>query len=729
MHLQTFAQRRLQVGASVLAMAAALASPSLAQERATSAGNTIDEIIVTAQKRAENVQDVPIAITALSEATLLRTGADRFETFLALSPGVNFAGVNGNSSISIRGVSTSLYTSNEQGTIEVLFDDMPSLNRYYSRFNSDMRLVDVERVEVLRGPQGTLFGSGSLGGAIRIINNKPDTTVFAGSLQAGVSTTKGGDGGHDLKGMVNLPLVNDRLALRIVGYSIREGGFIDNIVRKETDVNFTRSSGARAMLTYTPNDRLSVTASAWQQRDRTGGDSVAFLNPAEGGKYQSGSVDPEDATKGWATLYNLTTDYDFGPVRLLSSSSYVRRSSFIDRDFTTFWQAPNQANFKGDVEDWVTARTKMFNQEVRLTSDHGGPLQWVVGGYYLKQDVDVLFRRTIQGLGAAKNYSSDLLSELAVDPSTTEVAGFGEASYRIVPALTLTAGARVFKNTLNFASDRSGFLGGLPTPRRTRSENSVTPKFAATYEIRPGLNLYAQAAKGYRTGQNNFVSLPDAVTGKMPPEAYGPDNLWNYEIGFKSMWFERRLKLNVAAFYIDWKNIQLTRRDGTTTFTDNAGDAFSRGFELELEARPTEWLSFGIAPSYTDAQLKSVLPGVPVRPGALPGSPKWALADFVQVTRRLGPDAEGFVRLDHRFVGRKDTALDTVAYAPANWSDPYHLINLRVGASFRRYEINAYVNNLTNNDAALASRSSANTFIGTIRQRPRTIGVLVRATY
>lgn len=701
---------------------------AIAQDRAESV--SLGEIIVTAQKRAESIQDVPVAISAIGETTLERTGADRFETYLALVPGVHYAGTNGQSAVSIRGVSTTLFSGSEQGTIEVLFDDMPSLNRYYSRFNSDLRLVDVERVEVLRGPQGTLFGSGSMGGAIRIINNKPELSDFAATVQAGVSSVKGGDDGYDLRAMVNLPLVEDQLALRVVGYSIREGGFVDNVVRGESDVNFTRSSGERAMLTYRPNDRLSLTASAWRQRDRTGGDFVTFLNPSAGGKYQSGSVDPEDATNGTTTLYNLTGEYDFGPVRLLSSSSYVRRNSFLDRDFTTFWQAPSQANFNGDVEDWVTSRTKTFHQEIRLTSDHAGPLQWVAGAYYLKQDVNVLFYRTIEGLGAAKNYPSDLLSRLAVDPSTKEVAVFGEASYKITDALTFTAGARWFENTMDFFSDRGGFLGGAPTPPRSTQESSVTPKFAIAYQVRPDLNLYFQAAKGYRTGQNNFVALPDANTGELPPEFYGPDSLWNYEIGFKSLWFDRRLKVNAAVFHIDWENIQLTRRGARTSWTDNAGNAVSRGFELEFEAAPTEWLTFGIAPAYTDAQIEEVLPGVPVVPGSpLPGAPEWAVTDFVEVRHWFDSNLEGFVRVDHRYVGEKDTFLKSRIDENTYRSEAYHLINVRAGLIFENYEINAYIENLANSDAALASRISANTFDGTIRQRPRTIGVLARAKF
>ncbi len=717
---------RFAIRSSFLALATC-ASPAFAQIEPATPSTGLDDIVVTARKRTERLQDVPIAITALTAETLQETGADRFEDYLALSPGVNFAGTYGNNAVTIRGISTALYSSNTQSTIEVLFDDLPSLNRYYSRFSSDMRLVDVERVEVLRGPQGTLFGSGALGGAIRIINAKPDAGRFSASAEAGLSSVKNGGTGHDLKAMVNIPIATDKLALRVVGYDIREAGFIDNIVRNEKNVNDIHSTGVRAALSYTPTDRLTLTGWVWHQRDRTGGDFAGFLNPANGGKYQSASVDPEDAADDKSTLYNLTAKYELGGMELLSSTSYVDRNSFSDRDYTTFWQ--QRRAYLGDVEDTVSADTRMFNQEVRLASSGDGPLRWLVGGYYLKQDVSVYFLRTMAGFGAAKKYTSDTISSLAVDASTREIAAFGEASYTLFDKLTLTAGARWFDNKLEFASERGGFEGGAPTPPRSSKESAVTPKFAIAFLPSRAINIYAQASKGYRTGQNNFVSLADPATGQFPPEAYGPDSLWNYEIGFKASLFDQKLRLNVAAFHIDWKNVQLTRRNSISTYTDNTGDARSRGVEVELTVAPTDGLTFGVSPAYTKARLVSVLPGATVQPGDLPGSPKWSVSDFIQASKRFGDEMEAFVRLDHRYVGSKRTQLEVVSYAPAGRTDAYHLVNLRIGATIRNYEANLFVDNLTNNDASLAPRILASTPDDTIRQRPRTIGALLRFRY
>jgi len=689
----------------------------------------IAEVIVTAQKRAQNLQDVPVSITAVDQRVLEQLGADRFETYLPLSSGVSFAGAAGNSTLAIRGVSTSLLSSNQQGAVEVLFDDQPSLNRYYARFNSDLRLVDVDRVEVLRGPQGTLFGSGSLGGAIRIISNRPSTARFEADVQAGASATEGGGLSHNLKAMLNLPLAKDRLALRLVGYSARDAGFIDNPGRGEADVNALRSTGVRASLAYHPDERLLVTAWAWRQRDRMGGDAVALLDPKDGGPYQSGSIDPEDAAKGSTSLYNVTAEYDLGRAKLVSITSYATRRGLLDRDYSRFWQSPAQADHQGDVEDYVLSSTRMFTQEVRAASRDEGRMQWIAGAFYLDQQVNVTFHRTIAGLGAAKDYPSDLLSFVTIDPSTMETAVFGEATYALTDRLKLTAGARWFWNTLRFASERTGYLAGLPTLPRRKTESSVTPKFAITYAATPDATAYLQAAKGYRTGQNNFTALPDPVTAQYPPESYGPDSLWNYEVGLKAMLFDRRLRLNAAAFYIDWRNIQLTRRFTITTFTNNAGNAVSKGVEIELEAAPTDGISLGASTAYTDARLVSVLPGVPIAPGPLPGAPKWTVNDFIEFRQRHGGGFQTFQRLDHRFVGAKDAGLEAPINPLAARSQAYHAVDFHLGVETPRYAVVGYVRNVLNGAAATGPRELADTPAATTRQIPRTVGLELRARF
>lgn len=689
----------------------------------------IAEVIVTAQKRSQNLQNVPVSITALGQRVLEQLGADRFETYLPLSSGVSFAGATGNSTLTIRGISTSLLSSNQQGTVEVLFDDQPSLNRYYARFNSDLRLVDVDRVEVLRGPQGTLFGSGSLGGAIRIISNRPSTSKFEADGQAGASAIEGGGVSHNLKAMLNLPLANDRLALRLVGYSVRDAGFIDNPGRGKANVNALRSTGVRASLAYHPDERLSVTAWAWRQRDRMSGDAVAFLDPRDGEPYQSGSIDPEDAAKGSTSLYNVTSEYDLGRAKLVSVTSYATRRGVLDRDYTSFWQSPAQADYRGDVEDDVLSSTRMFTQEVRAASRDDGRLQWIAGAFYLDQQVNVTFHRTIAGLGAVKNYPSDLLSRVTIDPSTTETALFGEATYTLTDRLTVTAGARWFWNTLRFASERTGYLAGLPTLPRRKTESSATPKFAVTYAVTPSATAYLQAAKGYRTGQNNFTALPDPATGQYPPESYGPDSLWNYEVGLKAMIFDRRLRLNAAAFYIDWSNIQLTRRFTITTFTNNAGNAVSKGVEIELEAAPTDGVSLGASTAYTDARLVSVLPGVPIAPGPLPGAPKWTVNDFIEFRQRHGGGLQTFQRLDHRFVGAKDAGLEAPINPLAARSQAYHTVDLRLGIETPRYAVVGFVRNVLNGAAATGPRELADTPAATTRQVPRTVGLELKALF
>lgn len=683
------------------------------------------EIIVTAQKREQRLSDVPIAVTAISNDDLQRAGVKDSDDYLASIPGVSFARLDaGNNTVVIRGISTTLVGANEQATTEVLLDDIPSLNRYFSRYNTDLRLVDVERIEVLRGPQGTLFGSGALGGAIRIITNKPDPSRFEAFAEAGLATTKGGDESYNFEGVVNVPIVTDKLALRAVGYYSQEGGFVDNIFLGRNNVDRGQVYGGRAILSFSPTDRTRFRITAIHQRDDYDDAPLTFAFRKDGSPDEVDARDPNNAYEGKTTVLNAVLEYDFGQVSLFSSTAYLDRKAFLIRDLTRFWQA--RVMITGNIDDTVQATTETFTQELRLQSNGSGRFQWLIGGFYLDQDVDAIFRRTGDELQRQRGAPSNVISQVEIFPVTQEAAIFAEGSYRLTESLTLTAGLRLFKNKLKFDDTRSGFLGGAPTEPRTNTESSLTPKFAALYEVSDNVNIYALAARGFRTGQNNFGALPDPVTGFVPPESYGPDNLWNYEIGLKSNFADGRVRLNLAAFYIDWKNIQLTRRTGRVTYTDNAGDASSRGLEVELSASPVEWLDLGVAMAYIDARLDSVLPGVGAQPGRLPGSAEVTSSEYVQLSHTLREGASAYLRVDHRYVGDKVLEIGGVG---GLGSDDYHLVDVRAGLNLGRYEFIAFIDNLANNAASLAPNVLPDTPLLTIRQRPRTAGLTVRARF
>lgn len=709
--------------------------PSTSSRGGTSPSRTdhydvVDTVIVTANRREQDTLDVPVAVTSISGEQLLRFGSDRKEEYLALAPGVEFGqnGLNTNL-ITIRGIQTALFGSNQQATVEVFYDEMPSLNRLYARHSSDLRLVDVERVEVLRGPQGTLFGSGAMGGAVKIINRKPDASRLEANFDTSLATTDGGSGSYDVKGTLNLPLVDDVLALRGSMYSFHEGGFIDNVVRAENNVDDVDTRGARVMLEYAPDERLTALLTGTYQDDESGAASIALLDSSDGDRYTIDTPKPERAFDGVTRVLNLAIDYDFEWAKLVSSTSYYSRDGRIARDWTEYWQGT--VRFDGPVTDVEYSETETYSQELRLASAGEGRLQWLAGMFYTDQDVLVDFLRTQVGSEQAIGAPDDVLSHIVIAPKTREIAFFGELSYDVTQHLTLTTGARWFENRADFSSSRSGYLSGRQTPPRSTREDAVTPKFAALYRFNDRLSVYAQATQGYRVGQNNFSLIDDPASGFVPPAYFESDSLWNYELGLKTVaagW----LHLNAAVYYIDWSDIQFTVGGSTGTFTDNAGMATSKGFELELQGRPTDWLELGLAVAYTDATLDSVAEDVSeAEPGRLPGSTEWASREFVQFNYRgLIGDGTTYLRLAHQYTGEKAATLGRGGFDPVGiTTDAYSKIDLRAGFATDRYDVSLFVDNLTNDDASLAPRRIPFTADATTRLRPRTVGVGFRFTY
>ncbi len=343
--------------------------------------------------------------------------------------------------------------------------------------------------------------------------------------------------------------------------------------------------------------------------------------------------------------------------------------------------------------------------------------------------MNVRFLRTQKGSAAAIGAVGDVLSYVQIVPDTQELALFGETNYHLTERLTLTAGLRWFRNEADFSSSRSGYLSGRQTPPRSSSESHTTPRVAALYRFNEGLSAYVQASQGYRVGQNNFSLIDDPRSGFVPPAYFESDSLWNYEVGLKSVADGGRLRMNLAVYYIDWKDIQFTIGGSTGTYTDNAGDATSKGVELDVQFSPTSWFSFGIAAAYTDAELVSVAAGVTdAKPGPLPGSTDWATRTYAQLTSdRWIPAATAYVRLSHQYTGEKQATIGSGGFDPVGLTtDAYQKVDIRTGAILGNMDVALYVDNLTNDDASLAPRRIPFTADASTRLRPRTVGVNLR---
>lgn len=690
----------------------------------------IEEVTVTANKREQDLQDVAMGLSALTGDDLNRIGAIGAQDYLAQIPGVSYNALGrGRSPIIIRGVSTGSTTySDQQSTTAIYIDELPSLSRWGAWTNTDPSTFDIERVEVLRGPQGTLFGSGSLGGALRVITNKPDASEFQSSFDIGQSFTQGGDDSNSINALLNIPLIEDELALRVVAFKRNDGGYIDNTRRDEKNVNSGDAEGGRIMLGYKPNDDLSLRLTATHQSDVIDDGSAVFRNPADGGAYQYNGVIKASSDVS-ISIFNFNVDYRLGAMLLTSSTTYSERNSNINRDYASVTDEFFETGLNPD-EHFHLAKddVKSFAQEVRLASQDQGAFQWTVGAFFFEQDIDTAENWTAVGL-------DDVIVAGVYLPHITEKAIFGELTYTISDRLSVTAGGRWFDNTFEFETPvfRGLILeGSFPTPLQEETSSSFTPKLSFSFYATDDVHLYATISEGFRVGQVNFGATPE---NGVPP-TFGPDSLLNYEVGAKSILLDGQLKLNVAAFYIDWSEIQLGRStvlpNGVAVVSvDNAGDAVSKGLEVEATFIASDGLELGTSFTYNEATLKSVLDGVGLMPGStLPGTPEFTMSNYLQyAVQDLPGDLSGYVRVSHRHVGEM---VSNIENADVLNSDSYNTFGLRAGVFMGNYEVALYVDNLSNNDA-VTSRYGQDfdswTTFRAFRLKPRTFGLNFRVDF
>jgi iron complex outermembrane recepter protein len=633
--------------------ALAVSTPAFAQDAAEEEieGN---EIIVTATKRSETIQDVPFSINAQTAAQMQKTGATSIEDISRSVAGLTVQNLGpGQSQVSIRGVSAGQVVRDQPGVKEQVGVYLDESVVSLSLFTPDFDLFDLNRVETLRGPQGTLFGSGSVGGTVRYITNQPDTRRTSGTIEAGVSTLKGGSEGYNVKGMVNVAL-SDSAALRVVGYGEKFGGFIDAIgPAAGKDVNDGRRFGFRASLkaelapgiTLTPRIvHQDVKADGFNRQDVYNFYISPLADPANVIPERTQYLKLREQFRDKTTLADLTADFELSDaVTFTSVTSYIKRDILVSRDASALTGSV-YVSFAGDepaagggaaLSSNLRDNTdlKQWTQEVRLSSAGNSPLQWVVGGFY--SNVNRTYAQRLPTPGA------DAFSQLfldTVDPGTPvsatyngfpadspynadipydieQFAVFGEASYR-TGAFKLTAGARYY----DFKESRDFISGGIFSNGDTflgdkTSSNGVSPRLIASYDVNDDVTVNLQASKGFRLGGvNDPLNLPlcddgepggpDAATYGNRPD-YNDETLWNYEAGVKAS--TGVFTFNAAAFYNEIKNLQVTADAGSCSsrIVFNVPKAHSQGVEVEMTARPVPGLELSVNSSLISSKFDS----------------------------------------------------------------------------------------------------------------------------
>ena len=718
-----------------------------------------NEIVVTAQRRSESIQDVPISISAISGGDLERKGASGFEDYLREVPGVSFVPLGpGLGQLNIRGISTQPVARDQPGvkpSVGVYFDETPL---GLAVFNPDLDTYDIERVEVLRGPQGTLFGSGSLSGTLRFITNKPNPSALLGSFSTGISSIENGDINHHAKAMANIPLSDD-VAVRLVGYENYYGGFIDQVqtvfggqtygIAKD-DVNSSRKAGGRVAIGVDNGGFKSVLTLIHQQIDSNGYplDDIAYPNiPAtifETAPYSVPVRTGEDeqfrqrreSRNDKITLISSNSEYDVGFANIVSATSYVRRKLEDIRDLST-----DLADFGLPLATDLVDQTSVtsFSQEVRVVSQNDGPFSWLVGlfysdqqrgyhQYFIQPGIDDYLGVDSQALGAD---NSDSLYDIKTSVSLKEYAAFGEATYKITDSIGLTAGARAFKyDEVNDTATRGLFGTNLSGSQRTSKDSGISPRAILTFQPDRNLLFSAQVSRGFRLGSSNDET-PDQICGnQVIPSQYDPETLTNYELGVKSRFANGGVTANAAVYQIDYNDLQLNARlsNCTLSFITNGSKARTRGAELEVVLRPVNNLRLNFSGTFQDPKLTQDIPAfvAPLLPGVgkgtrLPGSPKETFnASFDYTIANIFDEFAAYFGGSFQYVGGLKTRIqDPDAFK----NDSYNLGSFRVGIRSEDIELTLFIDNLTNERAQFSRERNNAGLQSFVRNVPRTIGV------
>ncbi|MBL8656691.1 MAG: TonB-dependent receptor [Altererythrobacter sp.] len=727
-------------------------------------------IIVTATRREENIQDVPLSISAFSQEELTRKGIVGFEGIGRETPGVVLNRPTQNfNNFTARGIATNGYNANLSSTVSVYIDELP-VSTIGNTTVVDPNLFDVQRVEFLRGPQGTLFGSGSLSGAMRIITRSPELGRFdaAGLADFGLTNSDSFRQRYNL--MVNMP-IGDKIALRAVGFYRNEDGYLDNVGTGVRNSNSLLNYGGRLSLLFQPTDRLSIKLTGSYENSDPRDSSLT--SPSLGTEKRIS--DEPDRFTGKQIIANATIEYDFDFAKLTSSSTYsvFKQRFYVDLAGTfapgSFPGAPIAFGLDADAFDDV------FVQETRLASSLGGPLEFVVGGFYLnrRRDVDFRYRSNFAFLQARglTGLPGKYFQEQYTYSISEEIAGFGEVTYRISDKFWVTGGLRYGDITAQGFTEAGGFLATGVTPfipgaqtnyytaalfRIPLNFTTFTPypavtgvkargskvsyKLAASFKPAENITTYATFATGFRAPIVNAAAgrpsvAPGGAADIIIPAGASSDDLKSYEIGAKASWLDGKVTANVAAYYIDWSNIQVqaNRVTDSVQFATNIGAAVSKGFEFELGVIPASGWFLGVNGAYNDARITELTPSEAAISGAVLGhrlsAPRLQGAAFVSYTFDISDEVEATFATNAQYIGDFNSSFPNQAGNPNvrlstfGVTDDYANVNASFAIRKGEFGAQLYVENLFDDhsityihpEAFLVSR------FGTMR--PRTFGL------
>jgi iron complex outermembrane recepter protein len=699
----------------------------------------LEEIVVTAQKRSENLMDVPMSLTALSGDELAASQSYRFEDYIGKVPGltlINTFGATG-SQLVIRGITTGAVSINS--SVANYLDETPygvegaNAGSFLAAPNLDT--FDMQRIEVLRGPQGTLYGANALAGLLKYVTNAPDPSGFAAAIETGANSVYNGGVGSDVHAMINVPL-SSNTALRLVGFDNYYPGFIDDPSRGLTDINATRFTGGRGSLLFAPTDAFSLRVNALYQ-DRSYNDwsnedvNPGTLTPVYGNLIQENLISQPGHTIN--QIYNVTMNWDVGFAKLLSTTSYELFQPHSLWDFSQdFDISPAMFGRPLGVAIQQARPANSWTEEFRVSSRTDVPLQWQIGGYLTGEasnEQSDLFPIDVATKTVLYNFSPNF-GLFDVRTTYRENAGFGNIDYHITPTVDVSVGGRYSSNHQTFHQVSSGVFESNNNIFGVSSEDVFTYSGDVRWHVTPNNMLYARVATGFVPGGPNSV-FPGSAG--IIPSAYSPSTTVNYEAGIKSSLLENHVTVEVSAFDIEWKKIQLDETIGAFDGVANGGAARSDGVEWNFGYSPFRGLTLNLNGAYTNARLtQATPPGVGGESGdRLPAVPEWASSATAEYRRPVFGNCFGLIGVDWRFTGSRFAEFEPTT--PRQELPSFNIVDFRTGLETDRWSATLYVKNVGNKIAinyvmdktaldGLGEQSAA-------IYQPRTVGVTLSAKF
>jgi len=710
-------------GASVLLAGA----PGLAQTSGQQGG--VETVTVTAEKKVERLLDTPVPVTVVSGDDLAANNETKIYDYLASVPGLAMGGdssLAGGTALEIRGIATSQYSNLTAPTIGFLIDGVPYGPSQVLFANGSPRFPDIDpsdidRIEVLKGPQGTLYGSDSIGGVINIITKDPSTAGISGHVQAIAEDIPDGGAGYALRGAINVPLSND-LALRASAFDRHDPGYVDQVTTGKKNYNTADVDGAHFSLLYQPLENLSFKLSALVQNNDSHGIGGIFVNqylqPVLNGLKISGL--PGTGTNQYLTeAYSGVINASYWGINFVSTTGYNVQKNVHNEDFTGLFgpyvdgspsvhatpspfsgTAPNGSVFPSNYSN------DNFSEEIRASSSYGDWLDWLIGGFYTHEANHgyTLITANNMTTGAYEGtFFTETSGAFGEPPWTlTEESVFGDLTVHFTDAFDIQVGAReswyeqdVFQT--DFGPGYADFFG-TPTfqfaPAVKGSDSAFTWLATPEYRLSADLMVYARVATGFEIGGVNSLAAA-------PVHTYGPSKTTNYEIGTKGSLVDGKISFDLSAYYIQWKDIQIAQiASGFIGYVANAGTAKSQGFEASIQAVPVDGLRIGATVSYNDAQLTAPFPPtaqVPVPSGTrLPYSTPYTGSLTVDWDAMHFEDGTAFVGGALNYLGKRPGEFNGLSgFARLNFP-AYTTLNIYGGVRCGTWEGRLFVNNLTN---------------------------------